>query len=234
MRFNNAEKKRLVQKVFNKVFDKYDLMNDILSFGSHRLWKRQMMSWLSPNTNTILLDMASGTGDITKLFLKHVKNKGLVFAVDPNLKMLEIAKKKLSKFQNIKWYLGDAEKLNFKDNYFDYYSISFGLRNTNNINCVLSEAYRVLKPGGRFICLEFSKIKNYKFKRLYDFYSKNIPKIGNLVVGDDQPYKYLVESIKNFYSQDELAILMKKNNFYKVKYRNLNGGIVAIHSGWKI
>jgi len=126
------------------------------------------------------------------------------------------------------------EKLNFKDNYFDYYSISFGLRNTNNINHVLQEAYRVLRPGGRFICLEFSKIKNYNFKKLYDFYSKSIPRIGNIVVGDDQPYEYLVKSIKNFYNQGELIDLMKKNNFYKSEYRNLSGGIVAIHSGWKI
>ena len=166
--------------------------------------------------------------------VEHIKNKGTVYAVDPNSKMMEIAKKKLAKYNNIKWYLGSAEKLSFKDNYFNYYSISFGLRNTNNINRVLQEAYRVLKPGGRFICLEFSKIKNYNFKKLYDFYSKSIPKIGNIVIGDDQPYEYLVKSIKNFYNQRELIDLMKKNNFYKSEYRSLSGGIVAIHSGWKI
>ena len=181
-----------------------------------------------------MLDMSSGTGDIAKLFLKHVKNKGMVFAVDPNLKMLEIAKKKLNKFKNIEWKLGSAEKIDFEDNYFDYYSISFGLRNTNNVNNALREAYRVLKPGGRFICLEFSKINNYNLRKLYNLYSKNIPKIGNIIVGDDKPYEYLVESIKNFYSQEQLVNLMKKNNFYKVKYRNINCGIVAIHSGWKI
>jgi len=234
MKSNITEKKMLVKKVFNKVFDKYDLMNDIMSLGSHRLWKKQMISWLSPNKNTVLLDMSSGTEDNAKLFLKYIKNKGIVYAVDPNSKMLEIAKKKLGKYKNIKLYLGGAEKLSFKDNYFNYYSISFGLRNTNNINYVLQEAYRVLKPGGRFICLEFSKIKNYNFKKLYDFYSKSIPKIGNIVVGDDQPYEYLVKSIKNFHSQEELINLMKKNNFYKSEYRNLSGGIVAIHSGWKI
>ena len=234
MKYNISEKRKLVQKVFDKVFDKYDLMNDILSFGSHRFWKKQMISWLAPNKNTILLDMASGTGDITKLFIKYIKNEGTVYAVDQNSKMLEISKKKLSKFKNIKWHLGNAEKLDFKDNFFDYYSISFGLRNMNNINIVLQEAYRVLKPGGRFICLEFSKIKNYNFKKLYDLYSKSIPKIGNIVVGDDLPYEYLVKSIKNFYNQEELINLMKKNNFYKSEYRNLSGGIVAIHSGWKI
>ena len=234
MKSNIIEKKKLVQKVFNKVFDKYDLMNDLLSFGSHRFWKKQMISWLSPSKNTVLLDMATGTGDIAKLFLKHIKNRGKVYAVDPNSKMLEIAKKKLGKFKNIKWYLSDAEKLDFEDNYFDYYSISFGLRNTNNINHTLREAYRVLKPGGRFISLEFSKIKNYNFKKLYDLYSKNIPQIGNILVGDSQPYEYLVKSINNFYNQEELISLMKNNNFYKSEYRNLSGGIVAIHSGWKI
>ena len=193
-----------------------------------------MISWLSPSKNTVLLDMATGTGDIAKLFLKHIKNRGKVYAVDPNSKMLEIAKKKLGKFKNIKWYLSDAEKLDFEDNYFDYYSISFGLRNTNNINHTLREAYRVLKPGGRFISLEFSKIKNYNFKKLYDLYSKNIPQIGNILVGDSQPYEYLVKSINNFYNQEELISLMKNNNFYKSEYRNLSGGIVAIHSGWKI
>ena len=234
MKSNIIEKKKLVQKVFNRVFDKYDFMNDLLSFGSHRFWKKQMISWLSPNKNTVLLDMATGTGDIAKLFLKHIKNRGRVYAVDPNSKMLEIAKKKLGKFKNIKWYLSDAEKLDFEDNYFDYYSISFGLRNTNNINHTLREAYRVLKPGGRFISLEFSKIKNYNFKKLYDLYSKNIPQIGNILVGDSQPYEYLVKSINNFYNQEELISLMKNNNFYKSEYRNLSGGIVAIHSGWKI
>ncbi len=234
MKPNIIEKKILVQKVFNKVVNKYDLMNDILSFGSHRLWKKQMISWLSPNKNTVLLDMATGTGDIAKLFLKYIENKGIVYAVDSNSKMLEIAKKKLARFKNVKWHLSSAEKLTFNDNYFDYYSISFGLRNANNINHVLQEAYRVIKPGGRFICLEFSKIKNYNFKRLYDFYSKSIPKIGNIVIGDDEPYEYLVKSIENFYNQEELINLMKKNNFYKSEYRNLCGGIVAIHSGWKI
>tara|TARA_B100001123_G_scaffold441913_2_gene584201 strand:- start:3438 stop:4148 length:711 start_codon:yes stop_codon:yes gene_type:complete len=231
---NRAKKKKFVDQVFNKVFNKYDLMNDIMSLGSHRLWKKKMISWLSPYKNSLLLDMASGTGDVAKLFLEYTNNKGMVYAVDPNLKMLEIAKKKLIKYKNIKWYSEYAEKLSFRDNYFDYYSISFGLRNTNNIDQALKEAHRVLKPGGRFICLEFSKIKNYNFKKIYELYSKSIPKIGNVIAGDDQPYEYLVKSIENFYSQRELVSLMKKNNFYKSEYRNLIGGIVAIHSGWKI
>ena len=161
MRSNNKNKKKVVKEVFDKVFNKYDLMNDILSFGSHRLWKKQMMNRMSPNQHTILLDMASGTGDIAKLFLKYVKNNGKVYAVDPNLKMIEIGKKKNDKLKNIKWFYSGAEKLFFDNNYFDYYTISFGLRNVSNINMTLKEAYRVLKPGGRFLCLEFSKIQNH-------------------------------------------------------------------------
>lgn len=234
MALNIIKKKKLVQNVFDKVFDKYDLMNDIMSFGLHRLWKKQMVSWLSPKKNTTLLDMASGTGDIAKLYLKYIKNKGKVYAIDPNIQMLEVAKKKLNKFKNIKWGHGSAEKINTQDNYFDYYSISFGLRNVGNVNLALNEAYRVLKPGGRFICLEFSKIESSKLNKLYNYYSKNIPKIGNIVVGDYEPYEYLIKSIKDFYNQKELIALMKKNNFYKTEYRNLGGGLVAIHSGWKI
>ena len=234
MKTNFIKNTKLVKNVFDTVSDKYDLMNDILSLGSHRLWKRQMISWLSPSKNKILLDVATGTSDIAKLFLQYTKNNGMVYAIDPNSKMIKIAKKKLFKFKNIKWYVGSAERLNFKDNNFDYYTISFGLRNASNVNLALREAYRVLKPGGRFVCLEFSKIRNLNLDSLYNFYSKNIPKIGNIIVGDDQPYEYLVNSIKTFYNQDELLNLMKKNNFYKSEYRNLCGGIVSLHSGWKI
>tara|TARA_B100001123_G_C15271141_1_gene1010369 strand:- start:784 stop:1485 length:702 start_codon:yes stop_codon:yes gene_type:complete len=233
MRSNN-NKKKVVKKVFDKVFNKYDLMNDILSFGSHRLWKKQMMNWMSPSQHTILLDMASGTGDIAKLFLKYVKNNGKVYAVDPNLKMIEIGKKKNDKLKNIKWFHNSAEKLFFDNGYFDYYTISFGLRNVSNINMTLKEAYRVLKPGGRFLCLEFSKIQNHNLNKLYNLYSKKIPKIGKFIIGDSEPYEYLVKSIKNFYNQDELLDLLKKNNFYNPEYRNLGNGIVAIHSGWKL
>lgn len=234
MKANLQNKDLLVKNVFDKVFDKYDLMNDILSLGSHRLWKKQMIQWLSPIRKTNLIDVASGTGDIAKLYLKQIQNQGTVCAVDSNSKMLAAGEKKLFKYKNIKWFLNKAEKLKFDDNFFDYYTISFGLRNVTNINYALKEANRVLKPGGRFLCLEFSKIQNSNFNKIYKLYSKNISKLGNLIVGDKKPYEYLVESIKKFYNQDELLNLMKKNNFYKVEYRNLSGGIVAIHSGWKI
>ena len=135
---------------------------------------------------------------------------------------------------NIKWYCTSAEKLPFKNNFFDYYTISFGIRNTTNINKVLKEAHRVLKPGGRFLCLEFSKVENEILNKFYKTYSKSIPKIGQFVVGKSEPYEYLVKSIEEFYTQKEFFNEIKKQNFTNVSYRNLSGGIVAIHSGWKI
>ena len=234
MKINIENKNTIVQKVFNRSFKKYDLMNDIMSFGTHRLWKKQLMHWLSPSDNKKLIDVASGTGDLAKLFINYTNNKCEIDAVDSNYKMIDAGKKKLKNLKKIKWHLCKAEKLNFKDNIFDYYTISFGIRNVLNINKTLKEAHRVLKPGGRFMCLEFSKIQNNYLNKLYDLYSKNIPFIGKYIVGESMPYEYLVKSIEEFYNQEELVELMKKNNFCKVRYRNLSGGIVAIHSGWKI
>ena len=147
--------------------------------------------------------------------------------------MITFGKKKLSNYKNIKWILASAENLPVEDNVFDFYSISFGLRNTKNLNKTLSEAYRVLKPGGRFLCLEFSKIQNSNLNFFYKNYSKLIPYIGKIFVGEKQPYNYLIESIEKFINQDQLIELLKKNKFNKCSYRNLSGGIVAIHSGWK-
>ena len=178
--------------------------------------------------------MASGTGDIAKLFLEKIDYRGKVCCVDENKVMLNISKKKLGQINNIEWHCRKAEKLPFKDNEFDYYTISFGIRNVNNINTVLDEAFRVLKPGGKFICLEFSKVKSEILNKLYQVYSKSIPKIGKFVVGKSEPYEYLVKSIREFYSQEELLKLIEKSNFVNSSYKNLSGGIVAIHSGWKI
>ena len=227
-------KKGLVQNVFNNVYDKYDLMNDFMSFGVHRFWKKDLIMMMSPNINKKLIDVACGTGDIGKLFLEVVKNKGQVFNVDPNKKMIEQRKKRIGSLKNMSWKLGKAEKLEFEKNFFDYYTISFGLRNTKDINKSIKEAYRVLKPGGRFLCLEFSKIENSNINFLYKNYSKLIPEIGKLIVGRRDPYRYLLESIDKFISQDELIDFMKKNGFKKCSYRNLSGGLVAIHSGWKV
>ena len=227
-------KKGLVQNVFNQVYDRYDLMNDFMSLGIHRLWKKSLLSMMNPSSNQSLIDVACGTGDIAKLFLKHVNKTTQVTCVDPNNAMISKGKEKLSKFKNINWIISPAEKIPLQDNLFDFYTISFGLRNTANIDKALSEAYRVLKPGGRFLCLEFSKIQNENLETLYKNYSKLIPYIGKLVVGERQPYEYLVKSIENFLNQEELIDAMVKSNFEKCNYRNLSGGIVSIHSGWKV
>ena len=228
------QKKGLVEAVFNKVFDKYDLMNDLMSLGIHRKWKRNLVSMMNPSPHQNLIDVACGTGDIAKLFADATNKNSEVLCVDPNVKMLKKGKERLKKYKNLKWKVGNAEKLLLPENYFDFYTISFGLRNTKNIDKAISEAYKVLKKGGRFLCLEFSKIENSNLDELYKIYAKLIPKIGEMIVGDEKPYNYLIKSIDKFINQEQLLEILKNNKFENCKYRNLNGGIVAIHSGWKI
>ncbi len=227
-------KKGLVQNVFDQVYDQYDLMNDFMSLGIHRLWKKNLINMMNPSSNQKLIDVACGTGDIAKFFLNSVNKSSYITCVDPNKGMIKKAKEKLGKFKNLNWIIAPAEKLPLKNNSFDIYTISFGLRNTKNLDYSLSEAYRVLKPGGRFLCLEFSKIQNLGLNFIYRNYSKLIPSIGGLVVGKKEPYEYLLKSIEEFVNQEELVDLLYKNNFKKCSYRNLSGGIVSIHSGWKI
>ena len=178
--------------------------------------------------------MASGTGDLAKIISQKNDNQNIICCVEPNKGMLETGKEKLKSFGNIKWYLSSAEKLPFKENTFDFYTISFGIRNVTNISYCLKEAYRVLKPGGHFLCLEFSKVENEILYLLYQKYSKLIPLFGKIIVGSAEPYEYLINSIDKFYNQNELMDLLKKNSFSNVKFRNLSNGISAIHSGWKI
>ena len=227
-------KKGLVENVFDQVYDQYDLMNDFMSFGIHRLWKRDLLNMMNPSSNQKLIDVACGTGDIAKIFLNYVNKKSKITCVDPNNGMIKKGKEKLKKYDNLNWVKASAENLPMAENSFDFYTISFGLRNTKDLNKSLSEAYRVLKPGGRYLCLEFSKIENSGLDFIYKKYSKVIPSIGKLIVGEKEPYEYLVKSIENFVNQDELIDLMKKNGFQNCTYRNLSGGIVSIHSGWKI
>jgi len=231
---NLQNKKGLVQNVFDRVYDKYDLMNDFMSLGIHRAWKKDLIQLMNPNKGKKLIDVGCGTGDIAKIFLDIMGTEEEVLCVDPNTKMLKIGQKKLKKYTKIKWLVSSAENLKVKNNFFDYYTISFGLRNTKNLNKALSEAYRVLKPGGRFLCLEFSKIENASLDFFYKKYSKIIPLIGKFVVGEKEPYEYLVNSIEKFVNQNELIELLKKNKFENCSYRNLNNGLVAIHSGWKL
>ena len=226
-------KKGLVQSVFDNVYDKYDLMNDFMSLGIHRIWKKTLITLMNPSKDKTLIDVACGTGDIGKLFLETTNNNKVI-CVDPNKGMINKGKIKLNNYKNIDWIIAPAEKLPIKDNSCDYYTISFGLRNTKNLDKALSEAYRVLKPGGRYLCLEFSKINNSGLDFIYKNYSKLIPLIGKAVVGQKNPYEYLVKSIEEFISQEDLIYQMKKNKFINCSYRNLSGGIVAIHSGWKI
>ena len=228
------QKKGLVKEVFNKVFDKYDLMNDFMSLGVHRRWKKDFIQMLNPTSKKKLIDVGCGTGDIADLYIKSTNNNTRILCIDPNKKMIDEGKKKLKKYENIIWKIGYAEDLKVEDNIYDFYTISFALRNAKDLNKSLSEAYRVLKKGGRFLCLEFSKIENSNLEFIYKNYSKIIPFIGQFIVGDKKPYEYLINSIEKFVNQEKLLELMKKNNFRKCTYRNLSGGIVSIHSGWKI
>ena len=189
---------------------------------------------MNPGPKQKLIDVACGTGDIAKIYSNLIKNKSEIYCVDPNKNMVQKGKKKLKKYKNIRWKINSAENLYFRNNFFDFYTISFGLRNTKNLNKSLSEAYRVLKPGGRFLCLEFSKIQNTALEVFYKNYSRLIPIFGEAIVGQKQPYEYLIKSIDEFYSQEKLLELLNKQNFTNTSYRNLSAGIVAIHSAWKI
>ena len=234
MKSTIEDKTKLVNSVFSKVYKKYDLMNDIMSLGVHRIWKNKLIDWINPQLNQNLIDVASGTGDIARLFSKKNNNLSQIACVEPNDEMYFAGKSNLENFKNIKWYKAKAEKLPFKNDTYDFYTISYGIRNVSDINLSLKEALRVLKPGGRFMCLEFSRIDNEMINLIYQKYSKIIPFVGKYIAGSSKPYDYLIKSINEFYSQDELANLIKNNGFSNVEYRNLSSGISAIHSGWKI
>jgi demethylmenaquinone methyltransferase/2-methoxy-6-polyprenyl-1,4-benzoquinol methylase len=234
MNIYNQDKTKLVNSVFSKVHTNYDLMNDLMSLGVHRLWKQNLINWMNPQSGNKIIDVAAGTGDLAKMISRKNDNKNIFCCVEPNKGMLEMGKEKLKSLTNIKWYLNSAEELPFKDNTFDFYTISYGIRNVTDIDQCLKESFRVLKPGGRFFCLEFSKVENEILNSLYQKYSKLIPLIGKIVIGSKKPYEYLVDSIDKFYNQHELVDLLEKNKFSNVEFRNLSNGISAIHSGWKI
>ena len=234
MKSTIQDKAKIVNSVFSKVYDKYDLMNDLMSLGIHRIWKDKLIDWMNPSYNSSLIDVASGTGYIAKLFSLKSKNFSTITCVEPNEDMLKKGKNNLINFKNIKWIKSRAETLPVEDDIYDFYSISYGIRNVSDINKAIKEAYRVLKPGGRFMCLEFSKIDNELLNFLYKKYSKVIPALGKYIVGSSKPYEYLINSIDAFYSQEQLLKLITKNGFANVEYRNLSSGISAIHSGWKI
>ena len=186
------------QEVFNIVANKYDLMNDIMSAGTHRYWKECLIDWLEPFEGMKIVDVAGGTGDISQRFLKRINGQGEAVVCDPNHSMTDYGKKKNEFASKIEWVTAPAENLPFEDGSFDAYLVSFGVRNFDDINKSLAEANRVLKIGGRFICLEFSKVQNENLSKLYSAYSKMIPIFGKIIVGDEKPYQYLTKTIKDF------------------------------------
>ncbi|MFZ1470035.1 MAG: bifunctional demethylmenaquinone methyltransferase/2-methoxy-6-polyprenyl-1,4-benzoquinol methylase UbiE [Paracoccaceae bacterium] len=232
-----AEKASMVHSVFSRVASKYDIMNDLMSGGVHRLWKDAMMDWLAPRSGQRLLDVAGGTGDVAFRFLKRAPGASAVVC-DMTEPMLIAGRKRADAEKmadRLDWVVGDAMALPFESNSFDVYTISFGIRNVTRIGDALAEAYRVLRPGGRLMVLEFSQIPNDLMQKAYDLYSFNvIPVLGQIVAGDRDSYQYLVESIRKFPDQERFAAMIGDVGFGQVKYRNLSMGIAALHSGWKI
>lgn len=232
-----TEKAGMVHGVFTRVANRYDVMNDLMSVGIHRLWKDAMMDWLAPRPGQRLLDVAGGTGDIAFRFLGRAKS-GHATVCDLTESMLTEGRKRAEAenlAQSLDWIVGDAMALPFASNTFDVYTISFGIRNVTRIADALSEAYRVLKPGGRLMVLEFSQLPNPAMQWAYDRYSFNvIPLMGQIVANDRASYQYLVESIRKFPDQESFAAMIRQAGFGQVKYRNLSMGIAALHSGWKV
>lgn len=232
-----AEKAGRVQGVFGSVAGKYDVMNDAMSFGIHRIWKDAMMDWLAPRPGQKLLDVAGGTGDVSFKFLKRAGH-GHATVLDLTEPMLIEGRKRAeaaSMADSLDWVVGDAMALPFADHTFDVYTISFGIRNVTRPQEALNEAFRVLRPGGRLMVLEFSQIPNDLMQRVYDLYSFNIiPQMGKVIANDRDSYQYLVESIRKFPDQETFLEMVKAAGFEQAKYRNLTMGIACLHSGWKL
>lgn len=232
-----AEKAGMVHGVFTRVASRYDIMNDVMSAGVHRLWKDAMMDWLAPRPGQRLLDVAGGTGDIAFRFLRRAPG-ATATVLDLTEPMLVEGQKRAEAANmagRLTWVAGDAMALPFADDSFDVYTISFGIRNVTRITDALAEAFRVLKPGGRLMVLEFSQLPNPALQWAYDRYSFNvIPLMGQIVAQDRASYQYLVESIRRFPDQDSFATMIRAAGFGLVKYRNLTMGVAALHSGWKI
>lgn len=231
------EKAGLVHGVFSRVASRYDVMNDVMSVGIHRIWKNAMMDWLAPRDGQQLLDVAGGTGDIAFRFLDRAP-KARVTVCDMTESMLVEGRKRAEAetlADRLSWVTGDAMALPFKDNSFDRYTISFGIRNVTRIPDALAEAFRVLRPGGRLMVLEFSQLPVPAMQWAYDRYSFNvIPAMGQMIANDRDSYQYLVESIRKFPDQDSFAGMIRDAGFDRVQYRNLSMGIAALHSGWKL
>jgi demethylmenaquinone methyltransferase/2-methoxy-6-polyprenyl-1,4-benzoquinol methylase len=237
-----TEKDARVRAVFDDVATRYDLMNDLMSGGVHRLWKDIMIDWLNPQPNQILVDVAGGTGDIARRVAARRRGTGSrapVVVCDINEQMLSVGQRgagdEKSPSAGIGWVAGSAEALPFPDGSVDLVTIAFGIRNVTHIDKALQESQRILRPGGRFLCLEFSRVTVPGADVLYDAFSfHGIPAIARMVTGDDAPYRYLVESIRRFPDQKRFAAMMRAAGLQRVTYRNLAGGIAALHSGWRL
>ncbi len=230
------EKEPLVKGVFDRVAGQYDVMNDLMSAGLHRLWKNSMVNWLAPRAGMKIIDVAGGTGDIALRMRKAVDCD--ITVVDINEHMLERGRARFidhNMLTGVEWVCGNAEALPCPDATFDAYTIAFGIRNVTHIDSALTEAFRVLKPGGRFLCLEFSRVENELLQKLYDAYSFHvIPEVGALVTGSKESYQYLVESIRKFPKQQDFTDMIARAGFGNVQYRNMTQGVVALHSARKL
>ncbi|TRC97363.1 bifunctional demethylmenaquinone methyltransferase/2-methoxy-6-polyprenyl-1,4-benzoquinol methylase UbiE [Mesorhizobium sp. WSM4303] len=235
-----GDKQPLVNEVFHKVANRYDLMNDLMSAGLHRLWKDAMVTWLNPpkRPGWKVLDVAGGTGDIAFRIVDASHGNAHATVLDINGSMLSVGRDRAEKkglSGNTDFVEANAEELPFADATFDAYTIAFGIRNVPRIDVALGEAFRVLKPGGRFLCLEFSEVEMPLLDKVYEAWSFNaIPQIGKMVTGDGEPYSYLVESIRKFPNQQNFASMITRAGFERVSFRNYSGGIAALHSGWKL
>ncbi len=233
-----ADKAPLVRQVFDSVAGDYDLMNDLMSFGIHRLWKSSMVDWLRPRPGQCIVDVAGGTGDVAERILRQTAGRARLVVCDINQQMVEAGRDRALDrgiVDGIAWTVGDAEQLPFADGAVDAYVVAFGIRNVTRIERALAEARRVLCPGGRFLALEFSRPALAGLAPLYEFYSlKILPEIGARVAGDGEAYQYLVESIRRFPDQERFAALITEAGLGQVRYRNLSGGIAALHSAWRL
>ncbi len=229
------QKETLVREVFSSVARNYDLMNDLMSAGVHRLWKDAMVEWLNPQPGWRVLDVAGGTGDIALRIARAVRGEAEITVCDINPDMLAEGIRRAKGESAIRWIAGDAEALPVPDAHFDAYTIAFGIRNVTHIDKALAEARRVLRPGGRFLCLEFSQVQTPGLDYLYDKFSFNVlPALGHIVAGDGEAYRYLVESIRRFPPQAKFTKMIEQAGLSRVQFRNLMGGIAAMHSAWKI
>ena len=237
------QKSSLVRGVFESVADRYDLMNDLMSGGIHRLWKRAMIDWLHPRAGQQFIDVAGGTGDIAIRILDRISGGGAsagsrIVVCDLTPSMLATGRNRALDrgiLRGIEWINGDAQRLPFADRTFDAYTIAFGLRNVTDLLGALAEARRILRPGGRFLCLEFSHVAVPILDRLYELYSFQVlPMLGQIVAQDRAAYQYLVESIRKFPGQEELSQRILSAGLERVEFRNLTGGIAALHSAWRI